>query len=294
MESGTKCFTVTGEFLTDHCRTLWWDEGRKALAVDTLSCLNGIAESQIMDVIFGRSKLTGDSNTGINIKKDSAKHTSIGNPILTLPEMLKQKETQEKRAAEDHWDETHEMEYMPSPYGQVEIGHYAKRRILSGEETFESTDADGLLRRTHWQYPRPKDDEMEDSTDEEGLEAPKSPVEKWIDSQIEEDDSDGPPAVDYALHYRNGWLDREGRFFPCGYMGHIQLAVRLGSEERKLEKKGWVKISDPRTAPVPVPDRESVSFDGTGIVRPTELQRNVVRQWCLRHGRPIPDWASDS
>lgn len=49
-----------------------------------------------------------------------------------------------------------------------------------------------------------------------------------------------------------GWISPEGRYFHCGYQGHIALADRIcfgmtdtNNAERYLEEKGWCKIYKP-------------------------------------------------
>lgn len=51
----------------------------------------------------------------------------------------------------------------------------------------------------------------------------------------------------YKLDYNivhNAWIDRKGKIFPCEYQKHIDLAYELNSDERTLERKGWVKLSN--------------------------------------------------
>lgn len=40
-----------------------------------------------------------------------------------------------------------------------------------------------------------------------------------------------------------GWLDRKGKFYPCGYGEHVKFCEKIGFVERELELKGWVKIT---------------------------------------------------
>lgn len=49
-----------------------------------------------------------------------------------------------------------------------------------------------------------------------------------------------------------GWISPEGKYFHCGYQGHIALANRIcfdmadtNNAERYLEEKGWCKIYKP-------------------------------------------------
>jgi len=60
---------------------------------------------------------------------------------------------------------------------------------------------------------------------------------------------DFPPEAE--LKVSGGWLAPDGKFYPCGYMQHLDEAYRLAfvhynSEdgEKTLEQKGWAKILD--------------------------------------------------
>ncbi len=54
----TVSFSVTGEFITEHCRNLW-HEGAFKKAFDVLDCMIGMRRDQQIDVIEGRKKLIG-------------------------------------------------------------------------------------------------------------------------------------------------------------------------------------------------------------------------------------------
>lgn len=64
------CFSVTGEFMTEFSRTRVV-EGRWDHAIQTLECLEGISLDQIIKILKGDSKLTGDSNVGIELEDDA-------------------------------------------------------------------------------------------------------------------------------------------------------------------------------------------------------------------------------
>lgn len=40
-----------------------------------------------------------------------------------------------------------------------------------------------------------------------------------------------------------GWIDRDGKFYPCDYGEHVKFCEKIGFTERELELKGWVKIT---------------------------------------------------
>lgn len=54
-------------------------------------------------------------------------------------------------------------------------------------------------------------------------------------------------SYNYKLDYKkinNAWIDRKGKIFPCSTREHVDLAYDLDSDERTLEKMGWLKLSN--------------------------------------------------
>ena len=68
-------------------------------------------------------------------------------------------------------------------------------------------------------------------------------------------------------------------------MAHDELAEDLGMGLREIEEKGWVKISDGQMAPIPR------DFDILPPDKPaSKKQITVIVDWCIKHGRKVPDW----
>lgn len=42
---------------------------------------------------------------------------------------------------------------------------------------------------------------------------------------------------------RFGWIDREGRFWGCGFAAHELLLHFMGEDVKDVEQKGWVRVS---------------------------------------------------
>jgi hypothetical protein len=57
----TAHFSVSGEFITDHARTLW-SEGAYTKAIDILECLMGSTHEQRMEILFGTKKVVGNDD----------------------------------------------------------------------------------------------------------------------------------------------------------------------------------------------------------------------------------------
>jgi hypothetical protein len=90
-----------------------------------------------------------------------------------------------------------------------------------------------------------------------------------------------PPEPDFELKSRNGWIDREGKYYPCDYSGHIDLAMRLNDGEHKLELLGWIKVSDALDPRSWEHNRQSIIV---GDKEPNQAQINTIYALCEKHG----------
>jgi hypothetical protein len=266
-------FTITGEFMTEHCRSLWWDEGKCALAVDTLQCCNGITEAQVLEVIFGRAKLVGDSDAGIDIQKDNAKKSPCGNKIGSLVEYFKEREKKDRKTEDDFYDATHDPVHMASPRGLIEVGQRKAKRMKAKAPVWDESELDSCPRVFHEGAFKDAPNPFRDQRD-----------------KVEEPPEPKPPEPDPSLGSNNGWIDRDGNFYPCQYSGHVELAGEFGKTEGELEKLGWIKISCGF-------ERESLIYCArdmdSKIPAPNELQKNTVTAWCKKFKADIPYWMQD-
>jgi hypothetical protein len=88
----------------------------------------------------------------------------------------------------------------------------------------------------------------------------------------------------------HGWLSPDGKFYKCEWMEHIWMARVLlysmfgeearRSDEGRLEKMGWMKISQGTTFPPP------------GQYATTR-QRNLVFDYFAEQDKPLPFWWED-
>lgn len=113
---------------------------------------------------------------------------------------------------------------------------------------------------------------------------------------------DGPPHsemnVEKIAKHESGWLDRTGRFYPCGYSEHRAMAehicemvlkvdldnldeedeeVSYRDAEIYLDKKGWAK--------------RTIAADGVWLWdcdRLTKAQMNVIMSWYTIRGEKVP------
>lgn len=93
---------------------------------------------------------------------------------------------------------------------------------------------------------------------------------------------------DPKLNSLNAWLSPEGLFYPCfGYAKHEEVASSLNMLSKDMDKQGWIKISD-STLFNTVPDDIFI-----GDKMPTETQKHVLREWCFKHNKKLPDFIED-
>lgn len=289
---GALCFKIHGDWLTEHCRSLWADEKRPDQAIKTLMCVVE-NEAQALLILCGKKKLEGVNK--LAFLDDDATTSAAGNKLLNLEQTLARFLRHEQRLQDDMYDQNMRM-LVASPMGQVSIGVRAYERIKKGESDWDNEvweKVPSLLDRTEATVEKRMRKAKRDML------FPKTPIwgERMLDSFLnkmkEEDDlRDIQPKEDKELNSLNGWVDREGRFWPCNYMGHIGLAKRLGFGERFCEEDGWLKISDSRD-PLCIIPRDSDVIGLLASHKYTEKQRGTILAWCQKHNRPFPQFLKE-
>lgn len=84
-----------------------------------------------------------------------------------------------------------------------------------------------------------------------------------------------------VFHAINGWLDPEGKLYPCPPKQHDPLIVYLGFRfEYEAEDAGWCKLSNLRWL-------LGRRHGNRGLTTP---QKRTLEQWHWTNGFPMPDW----
>lgn len=103
-----------------------------------------------------------------------------------------------------------------------------------------------------------------------------------------------PPPFEREITAGNGWLSPDGKFYPCRYHEHSELAGKIAPKanayaERALEEEGYVKVQ------TMIPERtwffHRLDLDGRG--KPSDVQIRMVVDYCYKIGKPdsIPLWS---
>jgi hypothetical protein len=282
-------FTVEGEFVMEKARDLW-REGLPDKALRLIRCLQGITYDQALDVLEGRAKLTGDSNVGVGMEPDNTE-------MPTLAEIL-QKQREDHDQARDEVADLVEMAIgetvgVPSPTGlrdvprrKTERSGLAGRSKLRAGYSFEDNPQPGTKPIRIY---RERDDVTLDPK-------PKVRVRKTVPKEdpiagianrwkelLEDARPIPPPSPEKTITSNTGWLSRDGKFYPCRWMEHVSMAIRLGDEEGSLERKGWVKLAM---------HNGKQMFWGffEPEPAPTDDQRRMVGDYCAQNGLKLPYW----
>lgn len=295
-ESLSVCFTIGGDWLTQHCRSLWAYEGKQDLALKTLlTGLPGITNDQALSVLDGRCKLVGDSNTGLDLVADES-----GEKLPTLLDTLK-KTMEERDEARDGEADLMQL-YLGDTVGVASPGglrHVPKRKTEMRSTTVgdrrclkRGYDWEDMPKATREQGAKPvkyyrTDPVLSDAN--EYYRAVKNGFKPVCEEPEDEPEAPAPPLEvhdEICSHF--GWLSPEGKFFVCSYGEHILTAKRLGSTEPELEKKGWVKIAKSLDGVTHI-----FGFLGEERAKPTEVQLKLVRDFCMINHVELPYWAED-
>lgn len=90
IKKGTCHLIVEGEFLTNITRQLWADEGKPEKAFNILeAAFPTMTKADKFAILIGEKKLTGDSNKGCNLIKDTTKESlTLKNLLMETPYLL--------------------------------------------------------------------------------------------------------------------------------------------------------------------------------------------------------------
>jgi len=287
----TAHFTITGEFLTSLSRQLWADERQPEKAINLLKeDLHGITMEQVLAILTGSKKLTGNSDdeNGVEFVDDNATVSENGFP-LGLKDLIARFRAKEDRLEDEVQFFSKNTELVPSPKGLVEV---PRRRTKvyhksTGNRVGLKEDVD-LEKIPHRECsPRIRQEHMlrpvsQLRREEQGLE----PGTAAFNALEEPPPPPPPPPAEAEISTDCGWLAPDGRFYACGYGAHLDLAHRLNehvetsNSELRLEKLGWAKIQSGQVF-LDNYDRETCV---------TQTQRDRIFDWCTKTGRELPFW----
>lgn len=292
--------TVTALKLTDHVRALHL-EGKTDAAMRTLSTLQGMTRGQMLDVIEGRSRLTGDSSVGVGLEPDDVKMPSLEEQTLTLRQAL---EDEKDKAADFVAMAIGDTVALSSPTGKRLV---PRRKTRAGRDGFPVL-ADGYSWEEHVQ-PGEKPVTVYQQADDmptkkrKRLEATASNFPDIVEDDVDDEEpapppkatrkSKGkkkappPPEVCDTITSDTGWLSPEGKFYPTKYAQHRYLAEYLAGVggEKILEDLGWVRMNTFGPG-----EQNFFGFVGDVKARPTDIQKKLVRDFCKTHGYEHPFW----
>jgi hypothetical protein len=289
-------FSLSGEWFTEHVRSLWAQEDRADHALKTLMVsLHGITHEQAISILEGRNKLVGNSSddAGIQLVPDDSKKKV---KLPTLEETLKRLTDERNEARDETADliqlRTGETVGLGSPGGlrkvplRKTIKSYksGRRKLAPGyefpdqpEETREKGSKDLKFfeetERSNYSVARSK------------LPIPKRPAAPKAVKVPEERPPEGRDVIDSD----SGWLSPEGKFYACSYMQHIWMASRLDADEVHLEDKGWVKLCRGADG-----QHHIFGFLRDIKARPTAVQIRMITDFCLTGGFELPYWAQET
>lgn len=284
MSATTAHFVIDGEFITQQARSLWNDEDEQAKAFNLLKCLHGITGAQCLDILEGRKKLIGDSDTGVELVDDNAACRSIED---TLAKIKAERDEARDERADLVQMVTGDTVGVASPTGRREIPRRksTKARSMLGRTTtvadgyeFDDLAKDDAKPLRIWrqsEYTGPsgidlRDVELED--DEEPIAPPKPP----------------PPVAQNKITSDTGWLSPAGEFYPCSYAQHAQVAYALGLTDSQynhgVDPAGWVRLG--------VTDNRQYFFGEHSLFN--DVQNALIRAYCAGNKIELPYWLTET
>lgn len=292
-------FSITGEFVTERARELWFD-GWPSKALEVLECV--MFEGKPISLDLQRDLLSGKKRfEGMN---DLSLVDDDWQPPDGYPSFL------DGIARGDHFAELLDLREMEACYqlglafddAGNHIGMRRKEAVAEkmGEEwvneRWNEMAVDRAVNRTV-------------GSRYEGLgSAPKKPVERKSEISPEDlllhhmkvrmelagfDSSqmatpeqvmnrgyDKDPVLCQDMSSTSGWLLPNGSYYGCGPMEHVGLAANLlpddfgGDPEREAERLGWIKLV-----------KSITGFHCIGSKKPTKKQLTKLWDYAQVHGR---------
>ena len=320
--SETLHFVITGEFLTRQARDYWTeDEHEKAIKL-LETAFPTMPESMRMDVITGKKKILGE-NDKCYVEPDKAtEHRGI--KLLSYADAMAQAKNKFKEEKAEHKVTLEiangDFVTMASPWGLLHVPRSLTRTrpSKSGPRPYCIVEWDEFEIR----FPQLVEKAIEGTADKKQLDEDRRAIDKEIRNQKKMIDRfrqrngfDGGslldavpielraaaaavlapplkevPKPDNGMRSRNGWLSPDGKFYPCGFMGHVRLAAALSDGGEPQLEKAWVKIQDSHDPNAVIerikrPGSDFVHIPDRGV---TQAQLNAMQRWCEKHGRELP------
>lgn len=305
-ETHTVGFQIHGDFITDHCRSLIEEGKPKNAWLILTEGLPGITTEQAAEVLTGRKKLEGVND--VDLVDDDAGAESSAEFIAQIMEdaqegirLRKLLENFRNMAGLCHKAYNPPRDYRGnakrgSPAGLIDEA--VIKNMLGGDqvpnllmqvfppftekefdEYFEKNQ-DDLYNLVSEVHPWTRTSGAEDMARRTGL--PK----KVVDAVMNPPEPQKKPKTGDIKKEDNGWILPDGKFYPCGFMGHGQLACDLGmaNSDRGAEDLGWVRCG-------------LSEMDGSRNIRikdgkePTQAQINKIDLYCEANDMELPSWA---
>lgn len=254
--------TITGDAITEQCRRMWATEKNPDGAMRVLSAAAPhLDEATKMDIVLGKKKISGE-NSKCFIEEDDSITDLNGMRLLSLAEMFSEQKAKTIKLDDENKDlrdQNREMCFIVDKVKEEE------REEEEKEQFRKDTKLMGL-----------------------GASSMMAMIPGFAAAQEAIlNPETGKPKADPKLEGKNGWITPAGKFFPCKFMGHVNLADRLGMTEADIEKS-HVKVQDSKdpNAMIKRFDDDFPHIPSRGV---TQAQFNTMDKWCAKHGRKMPE-----
>lgn len=280
-DSGLVHFRITGEFITQQARTFWAEDDEPTRAIELLESLHGITQQQILDVLEGRAKLTGDSGIGVKLEVDTAKTPTLLSVLSKL-----RGERDEARSDRDDMFQMYAKDtvIVASPTGARRVPRrqaYLGTRGYHLKDGLEWADADPLTREPNSVAPRI----WEEAPELFPVTRYGDPASPPVSPREEPEPPKRPvPTPDTKITSDNGWLSHDGKFYGCRYGGHNQVVDDLDLPHDEVEKNNWVKLQ--------ARDDEQHFFP-KDYDTVTPVQKELIKTYCVETGKEVPWWINE-
>lgn len=276
-------FVITGDFITRQARAFWADDNQPERAIRLLGDIEGLTMDQTIGILEGSLKLTGDSSSGIDLEPDKHEGKKLLDVIVEL-----RKELNDAKDDLADWNQMAlgDTFIAGSPTGArvVPLRRESKSRpgrLAEGLEFSDLIEDEGREGRPIRVWK-----ERESPLPRRALASIKAIGGYDLDDEPEE--KRPPPKGENKITSDTGWLSPDGKFYPCKYGGHNDLAARLGISQPYAFMREGPGESGNEWARLCTANDEQMFF-GEHILF-TAKQFVAISVWCEELKIELPWW----
>lgn len=275
MTTSVARFVITGEFITEHARALWREEDPSKGLAFLQTSIHELTEIQCLDILEGRSKLTGSSRDedGVRLEKDAAEQPNLRDVLKRMKAELDEAQDERADALQMLNDDTVGVASVSGlrmvPQRKTD-SNFGRMPTLKAGYDFEDTPDRNPEDKPLYLYRRTTSSYVERAKGWQKRAEADKPEPKPV-----------PPTPDNKITSDTGWLSPKGEFYGCRYGQHNATAWALDLHPNEMDKAGWIRCTT-------VDGKETWFTHEHDAI--TDVQKEMITAYCAEKTIELPWW----